>query len=993
MKRLGFLVIALLFAASAFAARETAVMRDYEWANDPRSLAPTTEGLDEFLEKEPVHSATSAFGDLLGEWSWSSLGITAYYAGAGIAIDYPYLYLCNQRYRRLYQLDISTTPPSGARYIFAPGSMPWGAGMDNDPNFWFGSYSTRYNYEYDISGWPMSYTGNRFYNYKGYAWMGDMSDNFPGDTLFQLRVGSNNHFYAFHEPSGSTGRNFGHPTWDYISQRAASWNADDGTFIVGGWNSGHVWECAYSDGAPIPTRDFTPTMWQVAGAAYQEEALDGTAKLWIQHNAFDDRLQVYHFPPMLADDIGVMTIVQPDFPFIGPSPLTIVATIANMGTADQDFDTWVEVSWPGDSWTSTVISTSMASFTMTDYTYEAFPNGLPIGTVIDICVYVDNPGDENTGNDHLCTYAEIFRDCTIYATDDGVVGNAFYFYSYNYVIAKEMRTADTRPVTLAWAGVNTISRGEPYYPWPDPVYDPILIGAWTDNDLNGTPENKPVWSVNATPSDAPPWVVVKVPECTFLGAGGGVWVGMQNLSPGREGMCVDPYPVKNSDGWYFSGSTWYNYMLYGDYHIRGCLEWPPLVSVSGLDEVHWLPPYPQRDPNLAVVEFSMKLCGHVEGELSASGLLREKMYPWEGDYAIPAGNISFAPPMFVGEGGETIDAQMFIYVPIMAPEGVYNGHVYISHTSGIEELPFKFVIGIDPDLDIQDYSGDLVGNTMTLMGVRDGMAVGVFKMMNPNNFEGNLDPEDGPANSHLFNGVGSVTDLTFCAGGPSSKEPIPASDVNIMLGKTMLQSGEGAYGIVTVNIPFFAKHWHQQYDFGYCGDVTVTYEDRLGLSYSDGFDVYLKVLKSHGGMNCGFWGENEAGANVIHWNDLGLGEAGYALYRNGLKLADLSGVYEYTDPVGTDAAHEYSLGVNIGGSEVMIGPISVGGHRPSVFSMSQNYPNPVTDHTSIRYTIAEASNVSIGVYNSAGMLVKNLVNEYRTPGVYSVNWEDRKSVV
>jgi hypothetical protein len=982
MKRLGFIVIVLLFAASAFAAHETKVMLDHTRVEDPMLLTY------DYEEDFPimVERATTGFGDVLGQWNWSTLGITGNnYSSAGIAIDYPYLYLCNQTYRRLYQLRIDSYPPSGARYIMAPGNMPWGAGMDNDQEFWHSSYSTRYNYEYNVSGWPPVYTGNRFYNYKGYSFMGDISDNYPGDRFMQTHVGSiPARIYTFNEPSGSTVGYISNSTWGYTYVHANSYLVDNNTMVVGGWFPDRMWEISLS-GTAIPGREFTAI--SISGAAYQDEAKDGTAKLWVQNNA-TELLQVVHWPPLEEDDIAVQAILAPNFPYIDPNPVAIEATIGNIGTMDQDFSTWAEATWPGDSWTSTVINTNLSSFSTANYTYDAFPNGLPIGTTIDICIYIDNPGDADNSNDQMCTSVKVFRECTKYATDDGIVGNAFYFYSYNYTIAKKMNTADTRPVTLAWAAVNTISRGEPYYPWPDPVYDPVRLQVFTDDDLNGTPGNDPVWYVDVRPADNPSWVIAEVPACEFLGAGGAVWLGMKNLAPGREGVCTDPYPIKNSDGWYHTGSFWYNSMLYGDYHIRGCLEWPPLVSVSGLDEFHWMPPYPQKDPNLAVVDFSMKLCGHVEGSLSASGLLREKMFPWEGDYAIPPTAISFAPPAFVGDGGETISAQMFIYVPIDAPEGVYNGHVYITHLSGIEELPFKFVIGLDPDLDIQDYAGDLVGNTMTLMGVRDGMAVGVFKMTNPNNFELNLDPEDGPANSHLFNGAASVTDLTFCAGGPSSKEPIPASDVNLMLGKTLLQSGEGTYGIVTVNIPFYAKHWHQQYDFGYCGDVTVAFEDRLGESWSDGFDIYLKVLKSHGGASCGFWGESGAGANTIHWSDLGLGEAGYALYRNGLKLADLSGVYEYTDPVGTDAAHEYSLGVNIGGSEVMIGPITVGGHRPSVFSLSQNYPNPVTDHTSIRYTIAEASNVSIGVYNSAGMLVKNLVNEYRTPGVYSVNWDN-----
>jgi hypothetical protein len=210
-------------------------------------------------------------------------------------------------------------------------------------------------------------------------------------------------------------------------------------------------------------------------------------------------------------------------------------------------------------------------------------------------------------------------------------------------------------------------------------------------------------------------------------------------------------------------------------------------------------------------------------------------------------------------------------------------------------------------------------------------------------------------------------------------------------GGAVLPSGQALQGIVQVDIPKSAKNHKYEYDYAYCGWITVTGIDANGDAASDNFKVHLMVLKGkEGGEPCGFWGENEGAANTLHWANFGLSENGYALYRNELRIADLgSGEHEYTDPVTSSATFEYKLGVKIGGSEIMIGPISVGGaHTPAVFSLSQNNPNPAGDRTSISYTVAEAGNVTIGVFNAAGMLVKTLVNEYTTPGIYTVNWDN-----
>jgi hypothetical protein len=56
------------------------------------------------------------------------------------------------------------------------------------------------------------------------------------------------------------------------------------------------------------------------------------------------------------------------------------------------------------------------------------------------------------------------------------------------------------------------------------------------------------------------------------------------------------------------------------------------------------------------------------------------------------------------------------------------------------------------------------------------------------------------------------------------------------------------------------------------------------------------------------------------------------------------------------------------------------------FKLSQNYPNPFNPSTEIFYSVPKAGNVNISVYNSAGMLVKELVNGYFETGKYSASF-------
>jgi len=58
--------------------------------------------------------------------------------------------------------------------------------------------------------------------------------------------------------------------------------------------------------------------------------------------------------------------------------------------------------------------------------------------------------------------------------------------------------------------------------------------------------------------------------------------------------------------------------------------------------------------------------------------------------------------------------------------------------------------------------------------------------------------------------------------------------------------------------------------------------------------------------------------------------------------------------------------------------------------LNTSYPNPMTSGLiRISFTISEPTNAVLRIYDAAGKLVKTLVNEFKSSGIYIVTWNGK----
>lgn len=77
-------------------------------------------------------------------------------------------------------------------------------------------------------------------------------------------------------------------------------------------------------------------------------------------------------------------------------------------------------------------------------------------------------------------------------------------------------------------------------------------------------------------------------------------------------------------------------------------------------------------------------------------------------------------------------------------------------------------------------------------------------------------------------------------------------------------------------------------------------------------------------------------------------------------------------------------------NDLLMGINEESSHLPENFLLAPNYPNPFNPITTISYQLPKSAFVNLSIYNITGQLVETVVNDYKTPGFYTVEWNDRE---
>ena len=96
--------------------------------------------------------------------------------------------------------------------------------------------------------------------------------------------------------------------------------------------------------------------------------------------------------------------------------------------------------------------------------------------------------------------------------------------------------------------------------------------------------------------------------------------------------------------------------------------------------------------------------------------------------------------------------------------------------------------------------------------------------------------------------------------------------------------------------------------------------------------------------------------------------------------------YSFLDKLNNSGIYYYRLKqVDNNGSFKFSTPVEVNfNSQVTSFSLDQNYPNPFNPGTTIAYSLPEASNVKLSLFNAIGQQVKIIENVYKNAGTYKV---------
>ena len=72
--------------------------------------------------------------------------------------------------------------------------------------------------------------------------------------------------------------------------------------------------------------------------------------------------------------------------------------------------------------------------------------------------------------------------------------------------------------------------------------------------------------------------------------------------------------------------------------------------------------------------------------------------------------------------------------------------------------------------------------------------------------------------------------------------------------------------------------------------------------------------------------------------------------------------------------------------------VRVSSGEPLTYALYENYPNPFNPTTTIRYSLKNAHHTKLTVFNTLGQKIRTLVDETKTTGLHTVQWDGRNNM-
>ena len=315
-----------------------------------------------------------------------------------------------------------------------------------------------------------------------------------------------------------------------------------------------------------------------------------------QEYMHDELAIFYDALPQLDRDVGPIAFVSPVGNGRIGQPFTPIVTFENFGAQTVTFSVRLIISYDGNElYNQTNFVTDLAYDEEVDVTFSDYTpteEGYYLLTAIAELIFDENP-ENDTLDYNFLVYSEFLPPsglraisnqdqvvplewfepgviaCTTIAYDDGIIDNAYNFYSSENISASKFSAQ--APIEICSVFVHVLTEGDPGWPFPDGSHDPVEITVWEGNG-EGFPGALLAFEiVTCEPGE---WITVAFDPPPVSGDND-FWVGFSNVNSSGpyDAICLDAEVNYPDNQWQRFNGSWSLFSTFdGDHFIRASVR-------------------------------------------------------------------------------------------------------------------------------------------------------------------------------------------------------------------------------------------------------------------------------------------------------------------------------------------------------------------------------------------------------------------------------------